>query len=48
VERLNSFASSLKYELVFGLKKNLTRSFILVFDEMSPENRFSTFPLGYE
>jgi len=48
VERLNSFDSSLKYELVLGLKKNLIRSFILVFDEISPLKRSVTLPPNNE
>ena len=40
VETLNSLASSLRYDLVSGLKKKRTSSLILVFDDISPENRF--------
>ena len=40
VETSNSLASSRKYERVLGLKKKRTSSLILVFDDISPENRF--------
>ena len=40
VETLNSLASSLRYDLVSGLKKKRTSSLILVFDDISPKNRF--------
>lgn len=43
VEELNSLASSLRYDLVLGLKKKRISSLILVFDDISPENRFSNF-----
>jgi hypothetical protein len=48
VETLKSFASSLKYELVSGLKKNLVRSFILVFDEIRPVNKLFKISPFYE
>ncbi len=41
VEKLNSLASSLKYERVLGLKKSLISSLIRVFEAMSPVNRLS-------
>ena len=45
METPNSLASSRRYERVLGLKKKRIRSFILVFEDMSPENRLSTFGL---
>ena len=41
VEILNSLASSLRYERACGLKKNLVKSLILVFDDISPLNKLS-------
>jgi len=43
VESLNSFASSRRYVLVFGLKKKRISSLIRVFDEISPMNRLSNY-----